>query len=342
MADGHLQDADTTRLDLDAVRRLAEAVLDANGVARPTVDILAGRIMAAERDGPASHGLFMLPAYVSSLRAGWVDGRATPQMTRRSPAALHVDGAGGFAQAGIESARDATVAAARAEGVALLTQRNAHHIGALRSDVEPFAEAGLLAMMFVATRRRVVPHGGSRPLLGTNPLAFAAPVAGRPPFVWDMATSASSISDVRLAAEAGRPVPDGTGVDRDGRPTNDATAIIDGGALLTFGGHKGGAIAMMVEIMAAGLTGGNFAVDDRASSVPGAASANGGQCLLVIDPTTASGTDLPQRLAGWLAGFGDGAGGRLPGDGRLARRAAAIRDGVTVGTALVERLRGLC
>ena len=330
---------DSTRLSLEDVRRIALDVLRGSRLDEPALGILADRIVAAERDGPASHGLFMLPSYVSGLRSGWINPAAVPRIDIGS--SIHVDGDNGFAQTGIEAVRAHLGSAARANGIALLTQRNAHHIGALRSDVEGFAEEGLVALMFVATRKRVVPFGGTSALLGTNPFAFAAPVANRPPFVWDMATSSTALTDLRMAAEAGEAVPTGTGVDRDGRPTTDARAILDGGALQPFGGHKGSAIAMMVEILAAGVTGGRFAVEDQAASVPGAASANGGQSLIVIDPQRASGTDLARRLEDWFTRFDDNDGLRLPGDGRLARRAAASRDGILVRSALLAQLQGL-
>ncbi|MFN8837461.1 MAG: Ldh family oxidoreductase [Burkholderiales bacterium] len=335
----HTPSRDVQRLTLDEVRTLASDALRAHGVEFDVAALLADRIVLAERDGPASHGLFMLPSLLSGLRCGWIGARARPRMTVAGPAALHVDGDNGFAQPGLERARPELARMAAAQGIAVLTQRNAHHVGALRCDVEPFAEAGLVAMMFVATRRRVVPHGGRHPMLGTNPMAFAAPVRGRPPFVWDMATSAVAVSDVRLMAESGRAVPPGTGVDRHGAPTTDARSILDGGALLAFGGHKGTAVSLMVEIMAAALSGGRFAVEDRAAEVPGAASANGGQTVIVIDPARAGDAGLAGRVADWLALYPDTGAERLPGDGRLARRDAAVRDGVDVPTALLRQLR---
>jgi len=329
------------RLSLDEIRELASSVLLAQKVQENTAQILAERIKVAERDGPASHGLFILPSYVSGLRSRWIDGLAQPKIETGPGAVLHIDGFNGFAQTGLDQAQSALMNMAKRHGIALLTQRNAHHIGALRSDVEPFAIEGFIALMCVATRRRVVPHGGRLPFLGTNPMSFAAPVQGRSPFVWDMATSASSVTDVRMAAEAGLPVAHGTGVDKDGQPTTNAQAIIDGGALLNFGGHKGSAISLMVEILAAGLSGGNFAIHDRAAQVPGAASANGGQCLIVIDPQQASHSDMPARLSDWFDAYVNSGAERLPGDGRLARRQIAIKEGVLVPQSLLSQLRKL-
>ena len=337
----HPSNVSLERLSLPEILMLARSVLLAQKVPADTAQILAERIEMAERDGPASHGLFILPSFVSGLRSHWIDGLAQPKIEIGPGAVIHVDGLNGFAQTGLDQAQSSLMNLAKRHGVALLTQRNAHHIGALRSDVEPFAVEGLIALMCVATRRRVVPHGGRLPFLGTNPMAFAAPVQGRPPFVWDMATSASSVTDVRMAAEAGLPVAPGTGVDKEGQPTTNAQAIIDGGALLNFGGHKGSAISLMVEILAAGLSGGNFAIHDRAAQVQGAASANGGQCLIVIDPQQTSHSDMPARLSDWFDAYVNSGAERLPGDGRLARRQIAMKEGVLVPQSLLAQLRML-
>ena len=119
-------------------------------------------------------------------------------------------------------------------------------------DIEPFAREGFIALTMVNSMASVVPHGGHRKLYGTNPLGFAVPRAGRDPLVFDQASSAWSNGDVQIARREGRPLPPGVGVDRDGKPTTDPNAVLEGGALLPFGGHKGSSIAMMMEIMARG------------------------------------------------------------------------------------------
>src|SRR5690606_33622125 len=117
---------------------------------------------------------------------------------------------------------------------------------------------GLIAMAMINSMASVVPHGGHRKLYGTNPFGFAAPRAEADPLVFDQATSALSNGDVQIAAREGHALPPGSGVDRHGNPTNDPHAVLDGGALLSFGGYKGSSLGMMMEIMAAGLAGGRF------------------------------------------------------------------------------------
>src|SRR5690606_5838678 len=129
---------------------------------------------------------------------------------------------------------------------------------------------GLVALTFVNSMACVVPHGGKRPLFGTNPIAFAAPRASGDPLVFDLATSAIANGDVQIAAREGHQLPPGYGVDRNGEPTCDPKAILDGGALLPFGGYKGSALSMMVELLAAALTGGNFSFGFSWAEYPGA------------------------------------------------------------------------
>jgi delta1-piperideine-2-carboxylate reductase len=110
--------------------------------------------------------------------------------------------------------------------------------------------------------------GGTRKVLGTNPMAFACPRPGHKPLVWDQASSVMAQGEVLLAAERGLALPEGVGLDSGGRATTDPRAVLDGGTLLPFGGHKGASIAFMIEILAGALTGGCFGFEDRSASFP--------------------------------------------------------------------------
>lgn len=333
--------AQTVTLGLADVRALARRIFVSLGFGVVDADILAGTIMRAERDGPRSHGLFMLPAYASSVRSGWADPCGVPKLERPRLGRLEVDGGNNFAQISIARHRDDLIAAARELGVASLSIRNSHHIAALRGDVEPIAEEGLIALIFVASRPWLAPWRGRRRAFGTNPMAFACPRPNGPPIVWDMASSAVALTDLRLAASQGHAAPADAILDAQGNPTTDPRAIESGGMLLPFGGHKGMAIALMVEILAAALTGGNLALEDQSAKTPGAMSARGGQLMLVFDPAGAGGAAFDRRVA-MLVGAIEGNGeARVPGDGRFARRAAAERDGVAVDASLLERLNKL-
>jgi delta1-piperideine-2-carboxylate reductase len=189
----------------------------------------------------------------------------------------------------------------------------------------------------------VVPHGGQRKVFGTNPLGFAAPRAGGDPLVFDQASSAISNGDVQIAARLGHELLPGAGVDRDGRPTTDPNAVLDGGALLSFGGYKGSSIGMMMEIMAAGLAGGRFSYEVDFSRHPGAATPNTAQTYIVIDPGRGAVTDFTQRIEALIGEVHDAGQERLPGDRRYANRREAIANGIPLSDeeyAMVRRYAG--
>jgi delta1-piperideine-2-carboxylate reductase len=328
------------RLDAAALQDLVARIFVRAGLSADNAAIVAGVVVAAERDGTTSHGLFRLPGYLATMRTGWVDGRAVPTVTQVAPTLLLADARNGFAQVALAAARDRLSAMARAQGMAALCTGNAHHFAALWPDVEPFAEAGLIALTVLNSRSRIVVFGGRRKVLGTNPIAFACPRGDGPPLVWDQATSVLAQGEVLRARQAGHAVPPGVGVDAAGRPTQDAAAILDGGALLPFGGHKGATIALMIEVLAAALSGGRLGFEDRSAEYPGAQTSNGGQFVLLIDPTRTAGAGFSARIETLVAALRDAGSERLPSDARHARRLAA-KDGIEVADSVHAELLGM-
>ncbi|MBC7211148.1 MAG: Ldh family oxidoreductase, partial [Pseudomonas sp.] len=213
---------------------------------------------------------------------------------------------------------------------AVLAIHNSHHFAALWPDVEPFADEGLVALSVVNSMTCVVPHGARKPLFGTNPIAFAAPCAGHDPIVFDMATSAMAHGDVQIAARAGERLPPGMGVDAEGQPSTDPKAILEGGALLPFGGHKGSALSMMVELLAAALTGGNFSWEFDWSGHPGAKTPWTGQLIIVIDPSKAEGERFALRSRELVEQMQAAGLTRMPGERRYREREVAGREGVAL------------
>ncbi|KPC27669.1 Ureidoglycolate dehydrogenase [Pseudomonas syringae pv. cilantro] len=334
-------DQPTRSLSFQQLTALLRQIFLTHGTSPDVADVLAENCASAQRDGAHSHGIFRMPGYLSSLASGWVDGKAVPVVEDVGAAFVRVDACNGFAQPALAAARSLLVDKARSAGIAILAIRSSHHFAALWPDVEPFAEQGLVALSMVNSMTCVVPHGASRPLFGTNPIAFAAPRAGGEPMVFDLATSAIAHGDVQIAAREGRLLPAGMGVDRDGQPTEDPRAILDGGALLPFGGHKGSALSMMVELLAAGLTGGNFSFEFDWAKHPGAQTPWTGQLVIVIDPDKGSAQQFAQRseeLVRQLHGAGQK---RLPGERRYSERARSMAQGIAIAQHDFERLQAL-
>jgi len=332
---------ETQNISFPELVELLRQVFLRNGTSPEVASVLAENCASAERDGSHSHGIFRIPGYLSSLASGWVDGKAVPKVEDVGAAFIRVDAANGFAQPALAAARPLLVEKAKSAGIAILAIRSSHHFAALWPDVEPFAREGLVALSVVNSMTCVVPHGAQRPLFGTNPIAFAAPRAGGDPIVFDLATSAIANGDVQIAARNGTMLPAGMGVDRAGQPTEDPKAILDGGALLPFGGYKGSALSMMVELLAAGLTGGNFSFEFDWSKHPGAQTPWTGQLFIVIDPNKGSGQNFAERSEELVRRMHDVGQERMPGDRRYLQRAKALVHGIDIPVAELARLREL-
>ncbi|MDD1966093.1 Ldh family oxidoreductase [Pseudomonas putida] len=333
--------AHTQTISFSELTQLLTQVFVRNGTSPGVAAVLAENCASAERDGSHSHGIFRIKGYLSSLAAGWVNGHAVPKVEDVGAAFVRVDAGGGFAQPAMQAAKSLLIEKARTAGIAILAIRNSHHFAALWPDVEPFAQEGLVALSVVNSMTCVVPHDAQKPLFGTNPIAFAAPRAGGQPVVFDMATSAIAHGDVQIAAREGHMLPPGMGVDRAGQATEDPKAILDGGALLPFGGYKGSALSMMVELLSAALTGGNFSFEFDMSSTPGAQTPWTGQTIIVIDPDKGSGQSFAQRseeLVRQMHGVGQR---RMPGDRRYRQRERSLAEGIVLSVADLERLKAL-
>lgn len=332
---------DTVGLSLAAAEALAIDALTASRTspvnARPT----ARALVAAEADGQSGHGLSRVPSYALQSRAGKVNGHATPVVERVAPAALRVDGGFGFAYPAIDRAIEALAPLARENGIAVAALHRSHHFGQAGAHAERLAAAGLVALVVGNSPKAMAFWGGRKAMLGTNPLAFAAPLPGSPdPLVIDLALSVAARGKIVAAGKAGRPIPAGWAVDAEGRPTTDAGAAL-AGTLLPIGGAKGGALALMIEILAAAVTGSAFGweassfFDDRGSPP------DMGHVLIALDATRLSGGAYPERMNTLLAAVASEPGARLPGVRRLENRARAAREGLLVSSDLLTEIRAL-
>lgn len=332
------------RLTIADLHDLVARCLRSGGMSRANAALVAGTIVAAERDGARSHGLLRMGGYLGSLSSGWVDGRAKPIVVRRAPGAIHVDARNGFAQVALAKGAPLVRKAAERNGVAALSIGNSHHYASLWPDIEPFATDGFLAIAMVNSRAHMAAWGGHRKALGTNPVAFACPRRGQLPLIWDQASSAMSQGEVLVAAAGGHAIPAGVGIDHTGEPTTDPKAVLEGGALLPFAGPKGSAIAFMVEVLVAAVGGSTFGFEDKSRQVPGAQTSHAGQFVLLMSPQRMADPAFADRIEALIQCLRDYGAERLPSDARYARRRRAEAEGIEVSDAdlatLTARSRG--
>lgn len=322
------------RIAEDELRRRVVDALVGNGFDERAAAPVAQTMVACERDGTLSHGLLRLPGYVEAVKTGWADGRAQPASVSESASMLVADACNGFTHLALAESRAALARKASETGCAVLLIRNAHHFAALWPDIEGFAVEGYVALSCVTSRARVVGWGGGKPAFGTNASAFACPRAQGLPIVWDQAAAVMSQGEILRAAREGRPLPEGAGVDAQGKPTTDPNAVLQGGAYVPFGGPKGASIAFMVEILAAGLSGSPFGFETPA---PGTLPSKGGQFVMLIDPRRA-GADVAARVEPLVSAIHDSGSEHLPGSRRYARRKAAQRNGIELSAHSVDIL----
>jgi delta1-piperideine-2-carboxylate reductase len=312
-------DMSKVNLTLEEIYALAHATMVANGCDESNAAALADIVMRAEKDGSHSHGLFRVPGYVKALRSGKVDGQAKPVVNRKTSAIVHVDGGGCFAPLAQAVGLPVLAQAAAETGVAALSLTNIHHFAALWPETEFLAERGLVGIACTAYMPMMAPAGSTEKFFGTNPLSFAWPRPGKPPVCFDMATAAMAMGEVQIAARDGKTVPPGTGLDSDGNPTTDP-AKIAAGVLLPFGGYKGSAIALMVELLAAGLTGEQFSYEASENDNHDGGPPRGGEMVIALSPALIAGDGWDDHAEAFMARLTGLKGVRLPGERRHINR----------------------
>lgn len=327
-------------LDWQELEALVADALERNATSPENARIVAGALVLAEADGLKGHGLSRVPTYAAQAKVGKVDGRASPVVSWPAGAVVAVDAAHGFAFPALDAAVAALPETARSQGMAAAPIRRSHHCGAAGHPCERLAEQGLVAMLFANSPPAIAPWGGRVATYGTNPIAFAAPLPDRPPMVVDLSLSKVARGNILAAKQRGDAIPEGWAFDAEGQPTTDAAAAL-AGTMAPLGDAKGTALALMVELLAAGLTGAHFAQEASSFLNAEGPPPGTGQLILVLDPVRLGGADAVARFATLAAAIEEQPGTRLPGARRLENRARARSQGFTVADELVATIRAL-
>jgi delta1-piperideine-2-carboxylate reductase len=326
---------DQTRVvTIDVLMAQVLQIFTGAGFSLQQAQSLARVIVAGERDGCKSHGIYRIEGCLRTLKAGKVAPQAMPHVAQDDSAIIRVDAQGGFANAAFDAGLPQMVARARDLGLAAMVITDCTHFSALWPEVEAITDHGLAGLAMCPSYATVAPHGGTQALLGTNPLAFGWPRPDRPPYVFDFATSVAARGEVELHRRAGTPLPAGWAVDADGQPTTDPSAAL-AGAMLPFGGHKGSAISTMIELLAGAMIGDMTSPEALAYLGTTALAPRHGELILALDPVRfAKGrAQDPFGAAEILLGAITAQGARLPSQRRYAARARALAEGVALSAA---------
>lgn len=323
-----------TRVSIETAEARLTEIFAGAGASPANAASVAWALVMAEADGLKGHGLSRVPTYLAMLKSGKIDGKAVPIESRPKPGVLAIDAGHGFAYPAIDLAVIELPDLARSQGVIACPIRRSNHCGAAGLHVERLAEQGLVAMLFANTPGAIAPWGGSKPVFGTNPIAFAAPLAGREPVVIDMALSKVARGPIVAAKQKGQAIPEGWALDVDGKPTTDAAAAL-AGTMVPLGDAKGATLAMMVEILAAALVGAHFGFQASSFLDDKGGPPDTGQLILAIDPHAMGGNWFDERMRVLAHAIEDQEGTRLPGVRRLSLRAKARADGIDMPAELL-------
>lgn len=320
---------------------LCAAALARAGTSTENARIVGDALAAAEADGLASHGASRLPFYAAQVRSGKVDGHAVPEVVRSAAASVRVDARDGFAYPAIRAGLDAALAFVADTGTAAVAVGNSHHAGATGHHVEHAARHGVVALGFSNSPAGIAPFGGHVGVFGTNPIAFACPrAADHLPLVIDLSLSAVARGKVMQAKQRGEPIPEGWAIDAGGRPTTDPEAAL-GGTMLPIGGAKGAALALMVELLSAALTGSHLAFEASSFFTAEGPPPRIGQSFVLLHPDAFAGPAFAERVETLIGAVVAQPGCRLPGARRAELRARALKEGVLVPAALLAEIRAL-
>jgi len=307
----------------------ASAVLVAAGVESGQAADTALALVRTSLRGIDTHGLTRLPGYVAQLRGGALSRNANVGIVPCG-ASLLVDGDLGLAPVVMARVVDAAIERLPKQGVVSVFIRRAGHFGCLGTHALRAAEAGYVMLLCQQTPAIMALPDARGPAIGNNPIAMAFPIAGRAPFVFDMALSAVARGRVVAAVRDDESIPDGWAIDSEGVPTSNAVAAL-AGAMLPFGGasggHKGIGLAMIVQLLAGSLAGAAQANLDRGGSVAGV-----GAFALLIDPSVVVGrSTFDADVAAWLVTYADAVGNdRYPGSASAQKEVARHRGGIPI------------
>ena len=302
---------------------------------------VADALISAEFDGQSGHGLSRIPSYVEQLTSGKVNGNEAPLMLSSNGSVIRIDANNGFAYPAISLALKEISSTCKKFGIAAASISRSHHFGQAGRHVEILAENGLIGLMFGNTPKAIPPWGGTKALFGTNPIAFSTPRDHEPPLVIDMSLSKVARGKVMVANQQNEKIPEGWAIDSDGKPTTDPKKAL-AGAMLPIGDAKGSALALMVEILAAGLTGSNFGFEASSFLNAEGDSPGVGQLIIAIDPSFFSGERFSERTETIVDAILEQPATRLPGNTRLEKR--KLRDSshsITISKELFEKISGL-
>jgi len=336
----------TRRIPAAAIRAFMIDALRACGLPEPDAGIVAQAMLDADLSGSDAHGIFRLAGYVGLIRRGKINPRANIKVMERGPATALVDGDNGMGHLVMTYAANLAIEIAREAGVAWVGVRRSNHSGAGSTYAAmPLAHDMVGIYSAVSGSNFMAPWGGAEPLLGTNPIAVGIPTGDEAPIVLDIATSVASNGAIRTYAREGRPLPVGWVISRaDGEPITDGKRLAEG-LFMPVGTYKGSGLAIVLGLLGGPLNRAAFGRDVRDSATEQTSETNTGHFMIALDPKRFLPLDVFKaeidRHVRDLAGskrLPSVDEIRIPGQGRIKRRADREQNGVPLAESLIKQV----
>lgn len=331
-------EADLTAL---AARAFQNAGLSAEGA-----KVTARHLVLMDLMGVSTHGVHRAEQYIKRLKAGVVVADAKVTVTDRGPSLAIVDGGNGQGQVVATKALEVALVKAHNTGISFVAVRRSGHFGGNASYGLMAAETGMILLSGTGASPSMTPFGGRDLKVGNNPFGFAAPRGDGPPFILDMAQSIAARGKMRKLRDAGEPMPAGWALDKDGNPTTDPQAGLDG-FIQFIGGHKGYGLALMVDILSGLLSGGQYLNDTREMWDEDAPQGTA-HFFLALDPyRLLDQGEYDRRMADFCgrikttAPFKPGGEVLLPGELEMRSLEKRRRDGIPVPKKTMDEVRAL-
>lgn len=324
------------------LRALASSALQAAGAMPFMADVTAENLVTADLQGLPTHGVSRVPFYCAMLRNGRADGKAVPVLASSRGGACLVDNRDGLPYPSCRLAIAEITRRAQEFGIGFSGITNSGHIGALAIHLQPLAAHGLIGIAFSNSPAAIPAWGGKRPIFGTNPFAAVFPRRAGDPIAVDLSLTTVTRGKIMLAAQRGEMIPEGWALDREGRPTTDPKAALEGGSLFPMGGAKGAMLALAFELICCGLTGAAFGFEAESFFSERGNRPRVGQAFLAVDPGALAGRECYlDRIETLVAEMLSDPEVRLPGSRRSGAAAAARTQGIEIPDDLYDQLKQL-
>jgi len=337
------------KLSKDQWHEIGRRIFSSWGTPEDIAACVARSLVESDLAGISSHGVVRIPSYYDFWHKGWLHPSGRAEVIKESPATANLDANWGFGQPAMYQALDLAIAKSRSQGIAGVGLIHCGHIGRLGEYAEKAAQSDAISLVAASCGPPgglVAPYGGAQAVLSTNPIAAGVPAGQHSPFIMDFATSQVAAGKIVYGRTKDEEIPEGWAINAEGLPATTVRAFLDGGALLPFGGHKGYAIGLLIELLCGGLTGAGLS--ERPDNIP-TQGAGGNACFtIVIDIAhfrdLAQFRDSVDAFMGRLKRVKPAPGSRgvvIPGEPEALQRASRAKEGFSVDEETWEKIAAM-